>query len=213
MRTRTAALAIVAAALASPVLGVPGSLAGTPLPQTVSIRVELDLSESSGPRVFEVTDVPVGDGPELTAADEIANPQNYCGALIVDVDNVAQTITITPDTDESCSNFETASVVVEGEGIDSLDVISDNLWENREICEMVLEASAADGVADIYWAQQPDDCGTVDMNFEGGAAVFSYGQTTTTTAVPITAPATTTTAAPTTTAPAAAVVARPAFTG
>lgn len=189
-----------------------------PLPQTVSIRVELDLpSCCDGPRVFEVVDVPVGPGPELTVANEVANPSNYCGALNVDVDNVAQTITITPDTNETCSNFETAKVIVEGEGINSLTLVSDTLWrDDPDECEMhLLPLSIQDGTVVINWATTTIDASgacTTNMNFDGGAAVFSYQQSAPTTSTTATS-TTTTTEAPTTTAPAAAVVARPRFTG
>jgi hypothetical protein len=222
MPTRAFGVTAVAglAAVVLPVtVGVPAGSA-EPVPQTVSIRVELDLpyvGYSDGPKVFEVTDVPVGDGPELTGADEIADPSGWRGSLTVDIDNVDQTITIAP---EEPFDFQTASVVVEGEGIDSLDVVSDTLWEPYGDCEMELvEADADDGVADIFWEINDADCDpgdSVDMNPEG-AAVFSYGS-----ATPITAPTTTTTAptsttaAPTSTtrAPAATgTVARPAFTG
>ena len=206
--------------------GVAGGQATSPLPQTVSITVELDLPEggSDGPVVYQVTDVPVGDGPELTGADLIANPSGWCGSLAVDVDNVARTITMTPD--EVC-NFETATVEVVGEGIDTLTTISDELWTtDEEGCVMnLVQASATVGVATIGWTTEltgptPTDVGSaqginapaadcsVDMA-EGGASVFSYETPTTpTTETP-------TTAAPTTEAPAAApaAVIRPAFTG
>lgn len=189
-----------------------------PLPQTVSIRVELDLpSCCDGPRVFEVVDVPVGPGPELTAANQVANPSNYCGALNVDVDNVAQTVTITPDTSQTCSNFETAKVIVEGEGIDTLTLVSDTLWlDQPEACDMnLLPIGTQDGAVTINWATTPiggEEWCTTDMNFDGGAAVFSYQQSAPTTSTTATS-TTTTTEAPTTTAPAAAAVARPRFTG
>lgn len=221
MPTRTLGIAAVAglAALAVPItFGMPAGSA-EPLPQTVSILVQLDLpygEGSDGPIVFEVTDVPVGDGPELTGANEVANPSEWCGSFTVDVDNVDQTITIAPDV--AC-DFQTASVIVEGEGIDSLDVVSDTLWLAEEGCTMNLEeAAAADGVADIYWEYEPadpDECESVDMDPDG-AAVFSFASTTPTTESTTTtaAPAPTTAPSPTTQAPAATVtVARPAFTG
>jgi hypothetical protein len=222
MRRHTRSLgAVVAVAVLSSGLAMGTPVAhAEPLPQTVSIRVELDLPNCcDGPRVFEVIDAPVGPGPELTAANQVANPSNYCGALNVDVDNVAQTVTITPDTSQTCSNFETATVTVKGEGIDTLTLVSDNLWlDQPEACDMnLLPISTQDGAVTINWATTPiggaEWC-TTDMNFDGGAAVFSYQQSAPTTSTTTTSTTiTTTTEAPTTTAPPAAAVARPRFTG
>ena len=174
--------------------------------------------------VYQVTDVPVGDGPELTGADLIANPSGWCGSLAVDVDNVARTITMTPD--EVC-NFETATVEVVGEGIDTLTTISDELWTtDEEGCVMnLVQASATVGVATIGWTTEltgptPTDVGSAGGDQRAGRRLLGrHGRrwrlgvllrdpTTPTTETP-------TTAAPTTEAPAAApaAVIRPAFTG
>ncbi|WP_334143823.1 hypothetical protein [Rhabdothermincola sp.] len=217
--TRSLGAVVGVAVLGSGLVVVAPMAYAEPLPQTVSIRVELDLpSCCDGPRVFEVTDAPVGPGPELTAANEVANPSNYCGALNVDVDNVAQTVTITPDTSQSCSNFETATVTVEGEGINTLTLVSDNLWlDQPETCEMnLLPFGTQDGAVTINWASTPvgsEEACSPEMNFEGGAAVFSYQQSAPTTSTTTTSTTIATTEAPTTTAPAAAAVARPRFTG
>jgi hypothetical protein len=184
----------------------------------VSITVSMDLKnypESLGPIVYQVTDVPVGDGPELTEADLVDNPSNWCGSLQVDVDNVEQTITITPE--EAC-NFGIATVVVEGEGIGKLTTVTDDLWDNTTdpSCAMDLtEADASAGVATIEWQVPTLDpevgCDSADM-LDDGIAVFAYGEpepTTTTTGPTATteAPATTSRAA------AAAAVAAARFTG
>jgi hypothetical protein len=188
--------------------------AGAPLPTTVSIRVELDLpyqEGSDGPAVFEVTDVPVGPGPELTGADLVDNPSNWCGSLNVDVDNVAGTITVTPD--ELC-DFQTAVVTVTGQGIGSIQTVSDNLWEpvdegEEDPCNgvtMTLATSSAEGEATIDW-DSGVDCSP--WMREGGAAVFSFTQT------PPTTPSTPTTEAPTTSSTASSQPAAvaPRFTG
>jgi hypothetical protein len=189
--------------------------AGAPLPTTVSIRVELDLpyqEGSDGPVVFEVTDAPVGAGPELTGADMVDNPSDWCGSLNVDVDNVAGTITVTPD--EVC-DFQTALVVVTGQGIDSIQTVTNDLWETidegpEDECTgvtMALATSASEGEATIDW-DSGVDC--EPWMLEDGIAVFSYtqGPPTTPTTTPTTeAPTTSSTAG---TQPAAVA---PRFTG
>ncbi len=48
---------------------------------------------SQGPAVFQVTDVPVGAGPELSGADLVSNPSDWGGSLFVDLDNATHVIT------------------------------------------------------------------------------------------------------------------------
>lgn len=211
MRRPLALFGAATAVLAPLALAAPAG--AEPLPTTVSIRVELDLpSSGSGPAVFQVTDTAVGVGPELTGDDLTSNPSEWCGSLNVDVDNVAQTITVSPD--ESC-DFETATVRVTGQGIDSLNVVSDTLWETNATCVPARTASASSGVANIAWSLTDPETHEPCSNDFVGVAVFSYTvvapTTTSTTAPPQTTPST---AAPTT-APRAAspAVVSPRFTG
>lgn len=105
----------------------------------VDIRVELDLvyedgsPYSSGPAVFEVVNAPIGDGPELTAANLIGNPSGWCGSLQVDVDPATQTITVSPD---HVCNFTDVRVWVSSPDFTSMTLVSDELlWPEGDECE------------------------------------------------------------------------------
>lgn len=104
--------------------------AGADDPVVVDIRVELDFIDavepSEGPRVFEVTGVEAAAGTwELTEADEVENPSNWCGSVMVDVDPDAGLITVA--TEEDC-NFHTAMIRINSEQIDDITLVSDDLW-------------------------------------------------------------------------------------
>ena len=186
-------------------------------PATVSITVSMDLPSGrcgDGPMVFSVTNVTVGVGPELTGgpSEITSNPCGWRGSVSVDVDNVAQTITVAT---VDANDFETVTVLVSGTGIDALSVVSDALWQPPAApgdVEMVLSRALVPGHATIQWDSSipADYPGLADPP---AASVFSFASaepTTTTTAEVTTTIAPTTTAAP---AEVAAVAATPAFTG
>jgi len=192
---------------------------------TVSIRVSMDLpnpaGNSHGPIVYQVTDVPVTSGPELTKANLVSNPSGWGGSVTVDVDNTTHHITVAT---EDSNTFQTATVTVTSPGLGAITLVSDNLWEPESGSRvqggldatttttaaplMPLTYSTTGDTATIAWTSTPPD---VSFRLRpSGAAVFSFTPpepTTTTT----TAPASTTTTAPP--AAAKAVQATPAFTG
>ena len=119
-------------------IGASGFAAAPALAATaahVDIRVELDLVEGdgtpwgSGPAVFEVTDAPIGAGPELTGADLVANPSGWCGSVTVDVDPVASTVTVAAE--ESC-DFTDVRVWVSSPDFATFSLVSDDLLVPRD---------------------------------------------------------------------------------
>lgn len=169
---------------------------------TVSITVELDMvSETSGPAVFQVTDVPVGAGPELSGADLVSNPSDWNGSLFVDLDNATHTITISPD--EKGWDFETARITITSPGLGVITLVSDDLWLDEpftdddgveHITEMVLDYHSSGDTASINWATSTENV-SLFMNDEG-AAVFEWkveAPTTTTESTTSTTQATTST--------------------
>lgn len=100
---------------------------------TADIHVELGFVDDSGPITFEVTGIPVGDGPELTASDWVENPSGYeCGDPTVDVSLNPTTITVTGG--ERGCYFEQAyvEVTLHGAQFSSTTVLSDNLFSPGE---------------------------------------------------------------------------------
>ena len=103
----------------------------------VDIRVELDYlgdegSPSDGPAVFEVTNVTIGAGPELTGANLTENPSGWCGSVIVDVDPDAKTITVSPDDD---CNFTDVKLVITSPEFGAVTLVSDELlWPDDDYC-------------------------------------------------------------------------------
>jgi len=149
------------------------------VPATVDIRVELDYypETSAGPIVFETSDVAVGDGPELTADDEIENPEDYCGSVTVDIDPVAKVIIL--DADEDC-NFSVAKLIVTSSEIDDLALVEDELF----LSESLGDDAAIDDVQAAVTVEFPEYAldwefsdGTLaaDWTVNGGSDLLLYG--------------------------------------
>ncbi len=135
---RHTVLSRTAAAGGAVLLGLAGLAAAAPAyaatPGHVDIRVELDLeiggvSIDDGPAVFEVTDVAIGAGPELTGADLIDNPSEWCGSVTVDVDPAARTITVAAE--REC-NFSDVRVWVSSPEFTKVTFVSDDLLSPYE---------------------------------------------------------------------------------
>jgi hypothetical protein len=92
------------------------------------VSLDLPSGPSSGPTVFQVADVPVGDGPELTSADRVSNPSGWKGSVTVSVNNSDHTITIATEDSEL---FETAAVMVTSVDLGTVSLVSDNLWSPK----------------------------------------------------------------------------------
>jgi len=212
-----AIMPFVSAASTTPAHAATGDLS------TVSITVSMDLPNgrgSTGPLVYQVTDVPVTSGPELTSANLVSNPSDWSGSVTVDVDNTTHHITVAT---ENSDIFQTVTVAVTSPGLGAITLVSDNLWEplagsllpgggldattttTTTPPLMPLTYSTTGDTATIAWTSTPPNI-TFRLR-PGGAAVFLFTPPEPTTT---TAPATTTTAPP---AAAKAVQATPAFTG
>lgn len=180
VRPRVAAVS-AATLLATATLGVLASAPATALEGTVSIRAELDLPDiGTGPLVYEVNDVVVGDGPELVgvsdgdAANSVSNPSSWCGDLTVDIDPVAQTITVMAGADPC--DFQTLVVTVTSDEFTEVSLVSDALFnldgqcvDEVETCtpDSGLTFGLAEGVATFSW-------NVSEGGYIRGAAVFSY---------------------------------------
>lgn len=170
LRSGLAGLALLAGAVALPAHPTAAAIEGT-----VDIRVELDLpydDDSDGPRVFEVTGVTPGPGPELSKVDEIDNPSGWGGGVFVDIDPDLSLITISPD---DARDFETATVTITASGITGLFTVQDDLWENRDDPSVgpmpPVTTQVTDSGVVIAWDRGEE--GSLLMK-EDGAAIFRY---------------------------------------
>lgn len=218
-----------------------GAAADTWTGGPVAVRVELDSPSKSGlgPKVFERTGVIPGAGYELTSADEIANPSNWCGGLSVDIDPVAHTVVLADPYDhETLCAVQTVKISITGASFTEFTVQSSNLFkiwvlvgvplgdlptttELAPIPSMKLVAITAGSTgAQAEWAIDPADA-TAWLDGTG-SVVFRYALSTPTgdgapsTTAPSTTVATTRSskvAAPTTAAVANPVDSAPTYTG
>lgn len=96
-------LAVAAALLAT-------SQAGA-VPVSADFYEELDNpSYSSGPMVLQALSEPFGIGPELSAADEFSNPEDFGGAIEVDFDTDGLGFTLTHE--GGATDFETLLIQI-----------------------------------------------------------------------------------------------------
>lgn len=165
MRIRSFAAAAGAVALL-----LVGAVPATALENPIDIRVEMDLPDiGDGPLVLEVLGVTPGDGPELTGANIIANPSDWGGTIRVDVDPVAETVTIDSD---DIWDFKLVTVRITSTEIGDLGVLSNTFGREGD---SGLELSyVADGTgATLTWVT--DTAGeSYDLN---GSAVFTWNPT------------------------------------
>ena len=123
-----AMVAVGALALALPLAGSAAAVADEPI--VVSIRAALDLpSHSDGAIVYEVTNVTAGEGPELTEANLVSNPSDWCGSVDVDVDPVSKSIFIYTNPESQVCNFETVSVTITSAQIGTITLADDTLFD------------------------------------------------------------------------------------
>jgi hypothetical protein len=153
----------IAAALAAGAALVGVATPSAAITTPVDINVSLNLS--GAPRVFEVTGVVPGPGAELTEANEISNPNSWCGAVEVDIDPDADTISLIA-ADSDCF-FESATVTVTTSELEGVTVVSDTLFQNAD----PVDASVAGGVLTASFSGP----GSITVNAgAGGMTVFSY---------------------------------------
>ena len=177
MRTRRAAVAAGLTATLAASLGLAGSAAAAPAPAlvepgTVDITATLDLPSDpggSGPKVFQALGVVPGDGAELTSADLVENPSDWCGDLRVDLDPVEQTARISAD-DQACYT-EVVTLEITGWNTGGLHVLTDTLGSTEEgvvVGATALEGEYGDGYLSLAW------WATQDAFYTDGAAVLGY---------------------------------------
>lgn len=221
-RRWTASALLAVFALVGAMFAVNGP-AGAADPLIVDIRVELNIIDDDGgeyaPRVFEVTGVEAKAGQiELSEADEISNPEEWCGSVTVDIDPEAGTITIA--TEEDC-DFHIARVIITSDQIDAVEVVSDDLWDadrGGDDADMLpVQITKSGNSTELFWTVDFDETDASSYLKEDGIAVFSFTlvetepePTTTTTEAE-----TTTTTAPSDGAPGGATPIRvtPSYTG
>jgi hypothetical protein len=162
---------ITAIALSSLLVLAPVSSANAqssrPAPK-VTIRVEMDLPDfsSTGPKVFQVSDVTAGPGIELTAANLVSNPSGWNGDVTVDVDPVTKAVTVAHG---SSNTFQTVKVFVTSSDLTSLTNVNDTLF-TAPPGAIARTVSGKPGAFEISWATSP--VGTAyPVN---GSAAFSY---------------------------------------
>ena len=158
---------------------------------TVDITSALGGAWSSGPREFAST-ATVGAGVELDITHETANPGSYSGAVSVDIDPDANTITVTWIENSECYGY--IEVTITSAEMNAVSLVSDGLFDAAPPSAAVV-SDGADGTVSLLWGSKSDS-GCYDGTL-GNTAVFSYGQpeVTTTTAAPETTLAPETTAA------------------
>ena len=125
-----ALVAVGALAIALPLAGSTAAVADEPI--VVSITASLDLpvnTSSQGPIVYEVKDVVAGEGPELTEADLVSNPSEWCGSLDVDVDPISKSIFVYTNPDSELCDFQTVSVTVTSAQFATITLVGDTLLD------------------------------------------------------------------------------------
>lgn len=94
-------------------------------------RLDLPAYGSSGPRVLQSLNKAVGAGAELTEADEVANPSNWEDSLLVNLDPVGNTVTLTRSGQDV---YQTISITIANiqfsapEEIVGFSLVSDTLF-------------------------------------------------------------------------------------
>lgn len=104
-------------------------------------REELDLPfyNNAGARVLNADDRTVAAGPELTAADQIANPSNWGNALIVDLDG--DTLTLTPD---GRNQYQTITINID-------DLVFDVAGQFLQSVTLLSNDAVFGGLLDYQW--------------------------------------------------------------
>jgi hypothetical protein len=180
-RTIGAALAAGALALLAP-LGFAAS-ASAAEPIIVSITVAMDLpaqTGESGPIVYQVTDVTAGPGPELTYADLVDNPNDWCGTLNVDIDPTTKTILIYSDPDspveEPICNFQTVAVTITSAQIGNIVLVEDGLFDIVEGCPAEDDDEEGDVSGELEGEGADTFNGTSVAAVDNGIWTFDYNQ-------------------------------------
>lgn len=164
MRRAAAFFGVVALAITSVVIGT-ASTAGA---VTDPIDIEVDHVWGTAHRVLSVSGVTAGPGPEVTAADETLN-DGLLGNVLVDIDPVAQTITVEVEDDACYDDIEIA--ITSGE-ITAVAYESGAIYLDE--APFTRTETVSGGVTTILWDSANDqDCNKY-LASPGSQAVFSY---------------------------------------
>jgi hypothetical protein len=167
--TTAAACAVTLLALgAAPAAAVTG-----PVDIRVSIAAApgVAIDEERRTKVFAVDAVVPGDGPELTPGDfdpaqgSAATVDEFCGSIEVDVDPVAQTVTLTAPPEEVGCEISGLNVAVQSPEIDLFSAVSLDLVQ-FEPGEGAVEGDGPPGIVFANWRA-----------FEGEVLVLTDGVT------------------------------------
>ncbi|MFM2184075.1 MAG: hypothetical protein RJB61_2369 [Actinomycetota bacterium] len=134
----------------------------------VDVTATLEAGDPAQPKVFERTEVTVGDGVELDESDLVSNPGDLAGAVSVDIDEEAETITVTV-TEEGCVTGLSVRIAYDG----STAFISEQVAGLfGDATDVELAAEGGLGAYVITWAATGDTC--VELGPVGSASSFNY---------------------------------------
>lgn len=165
MRRAAAFFGVIALAITSVVIGS-ASTAGA---VTDPIDIEVDHVFGTLHRVLSVSGVTAGPGPEVTAADETQN-DGLAGNVLVDVDPVAQTITVEVESGDAC--YDDIEVTITSAEIVSIVHDSGTVFGDEGPFTRTEDVSA--GVTTILWDSPNDQNCNKLLATVGSQAVFSY---------------------------------------
>lgn len=132
------------------------------------LSVELESGDPTSPKVFERTEVMPGDGAELDDTDLVSNPADLAGAVSVEIDEMAGTLTVTV-LEAGC--VTRLGVLLSYDGpTTTIDARSDGLFPVDS--PVSLSATSAAGTYAIEWTATSEAC--VDLGPVGSSAVFDY---------------------------------------
>jgi hypothetical protein len=134
----------------------------------VDVVASLRHGDPSLGATFERTGVTVGDGVELDETDLVENPGESAGAVSVDIDQDAGSITVTVIEVGCVSEL---AVIIRYDGPTTLVApVTDDLFGGAEGVELLAEAGI--GVFHLTWTVQGDTC--VELGPVGSSTTFDY---------------------------------------
>lgn len=134
----------------------------------VDVTVAAWVTDPDLPKSFERSDAIVGDGAELDETDLVANPAELDGAVAVDIDQVAGSITVSA-VEQGC--WSGLSVTISYGGPTTLITpVADGLFGGAEGVELVAESG--DGTYTLTWTTSGEAC--VELGPAGATSTFDY---------------------------------------
>jgi LPXTG-motif cell wall-anchored protein len=170
-----------AAAGAAAILALTGTANAASFSNSVDITVLLNYDNvEANARALSNT-ATVGAGSELDETHEVSNPEEFGGAVSVDIDPDADTITVTWSEQDNCYTY--IELTITSAEMSGVELVSDFLFDGQSPGATVV-SDGTDGTVSVLWGAK-DDSGCYSGAI-GNQAVFSFGQpeVTTTTAAP-----------------------------